>query len=485
MPSGPRLDLPPAPAASVDLAPAFASVCRDGFAGDATRSAFDPTHSGPHRLLFLATDGSADVLNNVVPAEWRPSAVEQVELVACVGTIQKLQSELCHFVGTSRTLARQRYSLDVRIVSPRSGLSQLSVTQGAEPPRCPASTSSWEDEVGDLPDPAQIASDVIDRFVPVPDCGRSRPFASCLQCWRDAQEAWPSSGCGAPLVEAHEQLAPVRTGATVALEWKWEVFTSALFQPAAGIDWSRSSDAALLSQMAGAQTSFVPDTARAYSFLARARLPDTETGQMAQTRAYGVEARDRPVVQDVLGTADDALARLGAQSRFHVIVSGRPDLGYPGESWRWTWLEQPSGSTVGDPALELASSFWSFVPDALGSYRVQVEYNDGAGFSEPAISEPITVISGPVVSGLVDQQASVGVPLRIEGQAKHALGYPAFHWRLTSVPDGSALTENYFASMDSNSITLVADRAGVYRFEVVVSDNGGQSEPLVFSVTAL
>ena len=480
----PKLDLPAPPAASVGLAPEFAAVCRDGYAGDPTRPAFDPTRSGPHRLLFIAADGSADALNNIVPEEWRPQAAAEVELVGCVGAIEKRESEVCHFLGTSRTLARQRHSLSARIVSPRSGASQLSVTQGPEPASCPDSTSSWDDRVGALPDPAQIASDIVDRFVTVPDCGRTRPFASCLQCWRDAQEAWPSSGCGGPVIDGHEKLPPVRTGATVALTWKWETFTSALFQPGAGFDWSESPDAPSLSQTTGPETSFVPESARAYSFLAQARMPDTQAGQVAQTRTVAVEARDRPVVQDVLGLTSAGVARVGSQGRFHVTVSGRPQGGYFEESWRWTWLDRPNGSTVGDPSYERTSSFWSFVPDVLGTYRMQVEYNDGVGFSEPAISEPITVIAGPQVSGLSDQQASVGVPFRIEGHATFAVGYPAFHWRLTSVPDGSALTENYFASVDSNSISLVADVAGAYSFEVVVSDNTGQSEPVVFTVTA-
>jgi hypothetical protein len=276
----------------------------------------------------------------------------------------------------------------------------------------------------------------------------------------------------------------VRTGAAVALDWRWETFTNVLFQPAVGIDWSASADAALLTRLDGPSTAFTPVAARAYSFLAKARLPATADGQLVETRAYMIEARDRPVVQDVLGTSGPAFARVGQSSRFQFTIPGRPDTGYFGETARWTWLERPSGSSAAAPTLELAGTAWTFMPDLAGTYRVQLEYSDGVGFSDPVTSAPITAIAGPSVSGLTDKPGSVGVPLRLEGQAAHAIGYPAFQWTLTSVPNGSALTPNYFAGMDSNSIVLVADVVGAYVFEVVVSDSAGQSEPVHFTVTA-
>ncbi|HVZ31127.1 MAG TPA: hypothetical protein VG963_01800, partial [Polyangiaceae bacterium] len=127
---------------------------------------------------------------------------------------------------------------------------------------------------------------------------------------------------------------------------------------------------------------------------------------------------------------------------------------------------------------------WSFVPDLPGTYRIQLEYSDGVGFSDPVTSDPIPAFSGPSVSGLVDAQATVNVPLRLEGQATHAIGFAAFHWTVSSAPNGSAMGPNYFADQDSNSLVFVADAPGAYAFDVVVSDTGGQSDPVHFTVTA-
>jgi hypothetical protein len=477
-------DLPAPPSELVPLAAALADVCRSGYRGDPARATFDPMVSAPHRLLFLAADGSAHSWNNVLPVAWRPTSVEQVELVACVGQVERTSIETCEYVGTGRTITRFQSSVDVQVVTPGSGAATLQTLRGAVPERCPSSTTNWQDIAGGAPRSETVKSEIVDRYVLAPVCGESRPLASCLQCWRDAAEATPS-GCGFAGGQQYSEALPnVRTGEPVAIDWRWESYPDALFLPSSGCDWSLSPDAPSLASLAGAHNSFVPLTARAYAFVAQARLPGTATGLVVQTRRYAVEALDRPVIEDLLGTSGPAFARVGQPSRFRFTISGRPPLGRSGEALRWTWLERPSGSTSAEPGMEVASSFWSFVPDVPGSYRVQVEYSDGIGFSEPVTTAPITAIAGPVVTGLIDRTASVGASLRLEATVSYAVGFPAFSWTLIEIAAGSSLTPSYYSSVDTNSLVFNADVAGAYRFEVVVTDKSGQSEPVRFTVTA-
>jgi hypothetical protein len=481
--SASRLDsgLPGAPPELVAIAATFAPACSTTYSGDETRAAFDPTQSGPHGLLFIAPDGSADPLNNAIPEAWRPHSAGDVQLVACVSTVSQASLEICKFVS-GRTLTRQQRSVTTRVVSPRSGLSESFTTKGAEPPPCPGFSTTFDDLVGDLPTAQQMESDIVDRFVPVPDCGGSRPLASCLQCFRDSIEAGPS-GCGGAENDATQQMKPTRTGQSVALDWQWSAATAGLFLPSAGFDWSASTDAALLTSLHDANTSFVPDTARSYSFLAKARMPDSDSGQIVQTTTYTIEARDLPVVQSVVGVTGDAYARVGQSSSFSFNITGRPDTGYFGETERWTWIERPDGSTAAEPTPQIGNA-WSFVPDVAGTYRIQLEYSDGVGFSEPVTSPPITAITGPLVSGLVDKQVTVGVPQWLEGSVTEAIGFPSFQWTLSSWPNGSVMNANYFAGQTSYGFNFVADVAGAYVFDVVVTDQAGQSAPAHFTVTA-
>jgi len=477
--------LPAPPPELAAMAAELADVCRNDYMGDPAHRAFDPTQEGPHGLLFIAQDGSAHPLNNVVPAEWRVSSADAVELVACVGEVEAGIFEICDYLGTSATVTRRQHIMHIGVVSPQTGARMPSISLGAEPDYCPSSSSTFEDVVGPPLTAEQVKSDVVDRYVSAPTCGASRPIASCLQCWADANESG-TTGCGTWVVaETPEILPRVRTGLSVTLEWPWGAAVNPHFLAAGEIDWSSSPDAAVLANLKGPSTSFVASAARSYSFRSEQRMPAV-TGTVVERRTYAIDALDRPVIEDVLGTPEPVLARVGQQTSFRFTVTGRSDFGHFAEEARWTWVEKPAGSAADLPSMGPSGHpTWGFTPDVMGTYRLQLEYSDGVGFSEPVTSAPITTLDGPLVDGLVDRQGPVGVPLRLEGFVRYGAGNWNFAWAVVSVPEGSTITPPWFGGDTNSSVIFVPDVVGVYGFEVVVSDEKGQTEPIRFDVTAI
>lgn len=309
--------------------------------------------------------------------------------------------------------------------------------------------------------------------------------ASCLQYWRYPDEEAGTTGCGTwVVVETPEILPRVRRGASVTLEWPWGAPINPHFLAAAEIDWSSSPDAAVLQNLKGQSTSFVASAARSYSFRSEQRMPAV-TGTVVERRTQRVEALDQPVIEDVVGVPEPVLARVGQQTQFRFTVTNRPDSGQFAEEARWTWVERPTGSAADLPSMGPSGHpTWGFTPDVMGTYRIQLEYSDGVGFSEPVTSAPITTLGAPIVDGLVDRQGPVGEPLRLEGFVRYGVGAWNFAWSVVSVPAGSTITPPWFGGETSNSVIFAPDVVGVYGFEVVVSDEGGQTEPIRFDVTA-
>jgi hypothetical protein len=85
---------------------------------------------------------------------------------------------------------------------------------------------------------------------------------------------------------------------------------------------------------------------------------------------------------------------------------------------------------------------------------------------------------------LVNKQGPVGVPLRLEGFVRYGFGVWNFAWTIVTVPAGSAITPQWFAGETNNSVVFVPDVVGLYGLEVVVGDEGGQTAPIRFDVTA-
>lgn len=477
------LGLDPAPARFESWARSLQGVCEPAYAGDPLAPAFDPNEAGPHGLVFIAEDGSAHALNNTIPENWRPKSLSAVELVACVSDVETQSVEACEYLGTSVTVDRRQRFVDIRVIPVRSGGATVTTVHGGLAPDCPAYvsvTGKRSDVVGSLPSASDVRQLVVDRYVPVPECGGKRSFASCLQCWSDEAEAG-SSGCGHSS-NPRRSTKLVRPGTPTILTWESEVDGGPLYRDAVGIDWSHSPASALLDVLEGEVTTVTAPRAGTYEVVARAVLPARPDGQALDTHSYTIEALDPPSVELEMG--DMPVIRVGVQqptANFRAQVSARPQFGRPGEVFRFTWAEAPADSRAALPAIvDSQQAFWWFNPDVSGEYRVQLEYSDGLGFSEPVVSGPILALDAPLLS--VDREewtGAVGETVAIHATVMYSLGSLDVTWTLVKQPAASAAVLQA-SSFDAG---FVPDVVGTYVVEVVATDDGGTSNPVTVSIT--
>jgi len=216
-------------------------------------------------MLFVAQEGSAHPLNNVVPEAWWPSSVAQVELVVCTEDVQSSNVETCEYSNGTR-VNRVRQQISMHVVSVHSGAREPVTVMGSDPMWCPiAIEHAIPDFVGSLPSPDQIRDSVVERLVPAPTCQGARPLAACLQCW-PAGDAAPPRGCGTVLQHGPESRG-LHSGQSTILTVDLSLDpVDALFLPYVGVDWSGSENADLLDALTGQSVTFHARTPGSYNF---------------------------------------------------------------------------------------------------------------------------------------------------------------------------------------------------------------------------
>jgi hypothetical protein len=99
----------------------------------------------------------------------------------------------------------------------------------------------------------------------------------------------------------------------------------------------------------------------------------------------------------------------------------------------------------------------------------------------PLTSGVLTVVNVPVasISG-GDRTGSVGRTVTFEGYAGLTLNAPGYEWSLSEKPAASQIDPRV---SDYNKFNVVPDVAGTYQVQLIVSDEGGTSEPAFVSLT--
>jgi hypothetical protein len=257
--------------------------------GDPAAPTFDPRQDGPHFMLFLNEDGSVHPLNDIIPAAWRPKRAGDVQLVVCTGKVMPHILEQClsptHF-GPHRVVP----TLRATVVAVRSGALDKFSIAGSEPSRCPpVPLPDAPDLMGGFPTPDQVKIEIVDRYVPLPSCGGGRPYAACLRCYRDSEEASSYTFCGAhdsTVTLDAKQPVSVRPGDGVTLAWIGSpINDNSLYAATYDVDWQASPSALLLDTLDGSQVTATPQAPGVYNFVAEAGFVDH--GQRTVTNRQG------------------------------------------------------------------------------------------------------------------------------------------------------------------------------------------------------
>ncbi len=183
----------------------------------------------------------------------------------------------------------------------------------------------------------------------------------------------------------------------------------------------------------------------------------------------------------VANAGADRQVPVGATAVLDGSASSDVDGDVLGFAWRFDSVPAGSQSVLLDPA----SVRPSFVPDLSGSYVARLTVDDGHGGSSTDTVEIQTVPGNraPVANAGPDQAVTAGQTAILDGRESSDPDGDAlqFRWSFVSRPDGSN------AALDSTVLAVprfVADRAGDYVLQLVVSDGALESAADTVLVTS-
>jgi len=177
----------------------------------------------------------------------------------------------------------------------------------------------------------------------------------------------------------------------------------------------------------------------------------------------------------------DLCVAVGSQVTLDGNLSSDPD-GDP-IAYRWTLTSWPNDSTATLAAATTARPM--FTADVVGKYVATLVVNDGMSNSTPTtVAVTAEVLNAaPIADAGPPQGVTTGTRVTLDGSAStDADNDPlAYSWMLTGQPAGSAAE---LSSATAVRPTFVADAAGTYVAELIVSDGKVDSGPATVTVDA-
>ncbi|MGY4829032.1 PKD domain-containing protein [Sphaerotilaceae bacterium SBD11-9] len=174
----------------------------------------------------------------------------------------------------------------------------------------------------------------------------------------------------------------------------------------------------------------------------------------------------------------DQTVPLGATVQLNGTASSDPE----GTALVYTWAltTRPAGSTAVLNSASLASP--SFVADRPGTYVAQLIVGDGVLSSSPDTIIVSTQNSRPVADAGTPQAVETGSTVQLNGSGSRDADGNAltYSWSLTTRPAGSAAV---LANATSINPSFVADLAGSYVAQLIVSDGSLASAPVTVLIT--
>ena len=207
-----------------------------------------------------------------------------------------------------------------------------------------------------------------------------------------------------------------------------------------------------------------------------------------------------PVVVSLAGTgvadttAPTAVIAAPATGRIGVAIaldaSASSDVGGRIVQYTWTAIERPAGSTAfPSPVVTLDPAF-TFTPDKLGRYTVQLVVTDDSGNESAPASAILVVTDTEAPTAVLDAPARgvVGQPLALSGARSTDAGggrIVRYTWAAIERPAGSTAFPSPVATPDAG-FTFTPDKGGTWRLQLVVTDDAGnQGTPAIAVVDVI
>lgn len=199
------------------------------------------------------------------------------------------------------------------------------------------------------------------------------------------------------------------------------------------------------------------------------------SSQAFMATAHAAAGGNSPPIADA---GPDITASLGQT----VILDGSGTIEPEGSrvGFLWSFVSLPDGSAAvfSDPSALQPS----FTVDLAGDYIVQLIASEGPRSSAPDTVTISTANSAPVADAGHDQAVAVGETVTLVGSGSSDFDGDSlsYDWSLVSAPGGSAAT---LSDPTDSEPSFIADLAGTYVAELVVSDGSLQSTVAVVTVS--
>ena len=189
------------------------------------------------------------------------------------------------------------------------------------------------------------------------------------------------------------------------------------------------------------------------------------------------EGQNRPPVANA---GPDQTRRVGQTAQ--LDGSGSIDADGDPLSYYWSITHRPTGSVaeLSDPTAVRPT----FVVDKPGAYEVQLVVNDGKVDSAPDTVVINTENTPPVAHAGLDQTATVGVTLRLDGSGSTDVDGDEliYDWTQFTVPDGSSA---FLSDPASVKPSFLVDKPGTYKATLIVNDGQADSASDTVVVTTI
>ncbi len=227
-----------------------------------------------------------------------------------------------------------------------------------------------------------------------------------------------------------------------------------------------------LSDPASAMPTFTPDVDGSYTL--SLVVMDAELASDPDTVVISSSTPNVPPNADA---GPDQNQVVGDTVNLDGTGSNDPDDSPEPLSFLWTFVSVPAGSNLDDGSISDATEAEaSFVPDAAGTYVVDLEVSDGEDSDNDQVNIFVTIANVPPNADAGDDLTDIilGEDALPDGTGSNDPDDGpeplTFAWRFVSVPAASALTNADILGSDSDQPSFTPDVAGTYVLELEVFD---------------